>query len=329
MLARWRWIVIEKVVQYIITPTIHIITGPDLRCARPMQARCQDLEKGGGGFFERVRKVQTTLTRIFIVLESVSHGLSENWDGISRKAESSNVFSAQKQVVSKKKKKVFTEIESDFSAKIGNSNDFSAKRQVVSKKKKVFAEIESNFSAKIALSNTFSHRITTSISRLRHPISFGGGCFQFFTKNRPKKQQKRAILHTSQANGGARAPPGYATGPMVLWELLQDFCAKYRWRPKKVLPSERGAPGTVPWGKSPPPLATLLGPWYFGNICKIFVPNIGEDQKKSYHLNVGPLALCHEVNLFWLLHYVHKKIWRGPEKAAFKQKTLISPGFYI
>ena len=35
----------------------------------------------------------------------------------------------------------------------------------------------------------------------------GGGCFQFFTKNWPQKQQKRAILHTSQANGGARAPP--------------------------------------------------------------------------------------------------------------------------
>ena len=31
-----------------------------------------------GGFFERVRKVQTALTRIAIVLESVSHGLSEN-----------------------------------------------------------------------------------------------------------------------------------------------------------------------------------------------------------------------------------------------------------
>ena len=40
----------------------------------------------GGGYFERVRKVQTTLTRIFIDLESVSHGLSENSDEISRKA---------------------------------------------------------------------------------------------------------------------------------------------------------------------------------------------------------------------------------------------------
>ena len=42
------------------------------------QARSQDLEKGGGGCFERVRSVQTTLTRIFIGLETVTHGLSEN-----------------------------------------------------------------------------------------------------------------------------------------------------------------------------------------------------------------------------------------------------------
>ena len=39
-------------------------------------------------------------------------------------------------MVSKKKKKVFTEIETDFSAEIGNSNVFSAQKQVVSKKKK-------------------------------------------------------------------------------------------------------------------------------------------------------------------------------------------------
>ena len=42
------------------------------------QARSQDLEKGGGGYFERVRSMQTTLTRIFIELESVSDGLSKN-----------------------------------------------------------------------------------------------------------------------------------------------------------------------------------------------------------------------------------------------------------
>ena len=43
---------------------------------------------------------------------------------------------------------VFTKIESDFSAEIGNSNVFSAQNQVFSKeKKKVFTEIESDFSA--------------------------------------------------------------------------------------------------------------------------------------------------------------------------------------
>ena len=46
----------------------------------------------------------------------------------------------------KKKKKVFTKIESDFSAELGNSNVFFAQIQVVSKKKKVFTKIETDFS---------------------------------------------------------------------------------------------------------------------------------------------------------------------------------------
>ena len=48
-------------------------------------------------------------------------------------------------------KKVFTEIESDFSAEVGNSNVFFAQNQAGSKKKKkkVFTEIESDFSAEI------------------------------------------------------------------------------------------------------------------------------------------------------------------------------------
>ena len=61
-------------------------------------------------------------------------------------------------MVSKKKKKVFTKIESDFSAEIGNSNVFFALNQVVSKKKKkkkVFTKIESDFSAEIGNSNVF------------------------------------------------------------------------------------------------------------------------------------------------------------------------------
>ena len=40
----------------------------------------------------------------------------------------------------------------------------------------------------------------------------GGGYFQVFTKNRPQKHQKRAILHASQANGGLEPPrPPLAT----------------------------------------------------------------------------------------------------------------------
>ena len=48
----------------------------------------------------------------------------------------------------KKKKKVLTKIETDFSAEIGNSNVFFAQNQVVSKKKKkVLTKIETDFSA--------------------------------------------------------------------------------------------------------------------------------------------------------------------------------------
>ena len=57
----------------------------------------------------------------------------------------------------------------------------------------------------------------------------GGGYFQFFTENRPQKHKKHAILHTSQANGGARAPPpppGYATGysnTSIVENILSTF----------------------------------------------------------------------------------------------------------
>ena len=63
----------------------------------------------------------------------------------------SNVFSPKfRWSPKKKKKKVFTKIETNFSAEIGNSNVFFAQIQVVSKKKKkkkkVFTKIETDFS---------------------------------------------------------------------------------------------------------------------------------------------------------------------------------------
>ena len=58
-----------------------------------------------GGFIERVRKVQTTLTQIFIFLESVSHGFSGNQDGISRKPPKFKRFFRPKSCGLQKKKK--------------------------------------------------------------------------------------------------------------------------------------------------------------------------------------------------------------------------------
>ena len=68
------------------------------------QARSQNLEKRGG-YFERVRSVQTILTRIFIALESVSHGLHETWDEISRKPRKLKAFFRPKSGGLQKKKK--------------------------------------------------------------------------------------------------------------------------------------------------------------------------------------------------------------------------------
>ena len=56
------------------------------------QARNQELKKGGGGFFERERKLQTTLTRIFNVLESESHGIRKLGRNFSENSEIQTLF---------------------------------------------------------------------------------------------------------------------------------------------------------------------------------------------------------------------------------------------
>ena len=123
-----------------------------------MRRRVARISKKGGGVFARVRQLQATLTRIFIALESDSNGSSE--------------------------------IETDFSAEIGNSNRFSAQKQVISKKKKVFTEIETDFSAEIGNSNGSSSRMTATLTRLRHPNSFGGELFSFFEQKSASKALK-------------------------------------------------------------------------------------------------------------------------------------------
>ena len=112
----------------------------------------------------------------------------------------------------KKKKKVFTEIETDFSAEIRNSKVFSAQNQVVSKKKhrnlgRFFGQIQIQ---------TFEGGLFS--------YGGGGGYFQFFTKNRPQKHQKRAILHTSQANGESSSPPRPPPPLATLLGVGVEFC---------------------------------------------------------------------------------------------------------
>ena len=53
------------------------------------------------------------------------------------------------------------------------------------------------------------------------PNFLWGGCFQLFTKNRPQKHQKRALLHSSQANGGALEPPRPPLATLLLTCILQ------------------------------------------------------------------------------------------------------------
>ena len=148
--------------------------------------------------------MQTTFTRILIVLESVSHGLSENSDEISRKARKFKDF-FRPRTGGLQKKKVFAEIESDFSAEIRNSKVFPPKNRWYpkkkKKKKKVFAEVESDFSAKYGNSNVSGGA-----------VFLWGGLFSIFHKKSASKALKTCDFEyfTSQW-GGARAPPPLAT----------------------------------------------------------------------------------------------------------------------
>ena len=163
-----------------------------------VQARSQDLEKGGG-YFERVRSVQTTLTRIFIDLESVSDGLFEIWDEMSRKDRKFKRFFRPKLGdLQKKKKRSSPKFRVIFRPKSKIQRFFPTKiRWSPKKKKKVFAKIQGDFSSKISQVQAFVGGL----------FSHGGGYFPFCTENRPQKHKKHAILHTSQPNGGGSSPP--------------------------------------------------------------------------------------------------------------------------
>ena len=164
-----------------------------------MVRRVARIWKGGGGVFWKSEKSANDLDPNFhcswISFTRFVRKLRRNF---SETSEFPTFFRPEirwSPKIKEKKKKVFTEIETDFSAEIENSNVFSAQNQVVSKKKKGLHQNWDWFSANFGNPNVWGGT-----------VFLWGGYFQFFTKNRPQKHQKRAILHTSQANGGLEPP---------------------------------------------------------------------------------------------------------------------------
>ena len=145
-----------------------------------------------------MRSVQTTLTRIFIDLESVSDGLSEIWDEISRKDRKFKGFFRPKlgDLQKKKKKGLRQNSEWFFGRNPQFKRFFRPKLGDLQKKKRSSPKFRAIF-LPISQVQTFEGGL----------FSYGGGYFPFFTENRPQKHKNHAILHTSQANGGGSSPP--------------------------------------------------------------------------------------------------------------------------
>ena len=125
---------------------------------------------------------------------------------MSRKDRKLKVFSAQNEMISKKK--VFAKIQSDFSAEIQNSNVFSAQNWVISKKKK-----KKRSSPKFRAIFLPLSQVQTYEGGL---FSYGGGAIFHFPQKiglKSTKNMRFCILHKPMGGSSPPAPPpGYATG---------------------------------------------------------------------------------------------------------------------
>ena len=192
------------------------------------QARSQDLEKGGGGgYFETVRSVQTTLTRILIDLESVSDGLSEIWDEMSRKFK--GFFRPKLGDLQKKKKKrsspkfrvIFrpkSKIQTFFPPKFR----WSPKKK--KKKKKVFAKIQGDFSSNFACSNVWVGALFV-----------WGGLFSIFHRKSASKAQKTCDFAYFTSQWGGLEPPSPPLATLLLETKAKAKDTK-KPRPRTALP---------------------------------------------------------------------------------------------
>ena len=162
-------------------------------------------KKGRGGFFERVRQLQETLSRIFIALESDSQGLSENETDFLAEIGNSNVFSAPK--------KSFHQNRDGFFAR---NRKFKPKNRWSPKKKRYSLKLRRNFRPKLEI-----HIILPTESR-QQLLNFGtqiplGELFSVFLQKSASKAPKTCdfAYFTGQWGGSSPPPtlptPGYAT----------------------------------------------------------------------------------------------------------------------
>ena len=84
---------------------------------------------------------------------------------------------------------------------------FQTKNRWSPKKKRSLPKLRLIFRPKSEIQTFFQAASRHVLHNFGTQFPLGGGCFKFFTQNRPLKHQKRAILHTSQANGGGSSPP--------------------------------------------------------------------------------------------------------------------------
>ena len=142
-------------------------------------------------------------------------------------------------VSKKKKKKVFTKIESDFSAEIGNSNVFFAQNQVVSKKKKKKKKKRSSpklrviFRPKSEIHTFFSHKIRWSpekkvFTKIESDFSaeIGNSNVFFDQKQVVSKKKKKKKVFTKIEPDSLRLGWWGGGNGAELFKIEADFSAK-------------------------------------------------------------------------------------------------------
>ena len=174
---------------------------------------------GGGGFEAKTSKIRMSSPKLRVVFRP--------------KTEIQTFFSPKIRwsPKKKKKKKVFTKIESDFAAEIGTSNVFFAQNQVVSKKEKkkkrsspklrvIFrpkTEIQTFFSPKIRWSSKLKKKKKKVFTRIETDFAAGFVTFRSVGGDASRNGAKieadfSAKIVTFRLVGGMHPPPKSATG---------------------------------------------------------------------------------------------------------------------